>query len=56
MLGPVDKDEVLGTARIIKVFEMKGSKPFTVGGCTVDDGKLTKSALYRVIRRGKVCY
>ena len=54
MLGFVDEDEVLGEARIIKVFQMRGSKPFTIGGSAVEDGKFTRNALCRVLRRGKV--
>ena len=54
MLEKVDQDEVLGSAHVIKVFDMKGSKPFTVGGCMVDDGKMKRTALFRVIRRDKV--
>lgn len=54
MLGFVDEDEVLGVARIIKVFQMRGSKPFTIGGSVVEDGKVTRNTLCRVLRRGKV--
>jgi hypothetical protein len=54
MLGPVDVDEVLGQSRIIKVFQMKGSKPFTIGGSVVEEGKLTRSNACRILRNGKV--
>lgn len=56
MLGPVDEDEVLGVARIIKVYRMRGSKPFTIGGSSVEEGKLTRNAHCRVLRRGKVVH
>ena len=54
MLGLVEVDEVVGVGRIIQVFKMKSSKPFTIGGTKVEEGSLTLKGSYRVERKGKV--
>ena len=56
MLSPLDEEEILGVARVIKVFKMRGSKPCTIGGSVVEEGKMLRSASFRVLRDGKVSH
>lgn len=50
----VEEEEELGVANVIKVYHMNTAKPVTIGGSVVEDGKLVRSALFRVLRKNKV--
>ena len=50
----VSEDEILGVARVIQVYNMKGSKKATIGGSLVEEGQMVRNASFRVIRGGKV--
>ena len=54
MLKPIVKEEHLGTAKVLKVFKIKGVG--VVAGCQVEEGKITNDANVRVIRNGIVVY
>ncbi len=54
MLSPDIKEEVTGTAEVLQTYRI--SKVGTIAGCTVKEGKLTRTAKVRVIRDGIVVY
>ncbi len=54
MLKPIIKEELLGMAKVLKTFKIKGVG--TVAGCQVEEGKITRDAKVRVIRNGVVVY
>lgn len=54
MLKPIVKEEHLGTAKVLKVFKIKGVG--VVAGCQVEEGKITNDANLRVVRNGIVVY
>ncbi|MGN1210651.1 MAG: translation initiation factor IF-2 [Candidatus Cryptobacteroides sp.] len=54
MLEPEQKEEVTATAEVAETFKI--SKVGTIAGCTVKEGKLTRTAKVRVIRDGIVVY
>ncbi len=54
MLKPIVKEEYLGTAKVLKIFKIKGVG--TVAGCQVEQGKITRDAYIRLIRDGVVVY
>ncbi len=54
MLKPIIKEEYLGSAKVLKIFKIKGVG--TVAGCQVEQGKITADANVRVIRNGTVVY
>ncbi|WP_372773752.1 translation initiation factor IF-2 [Mangrovibacterium sp.] len=56
MLSPEIKEEITGTAEVMEAFNI--TKVGTVAGCIVRDGKIVRSATYkiRVIRDGIVIY
>ncbi len=54
MLKPIQKEEYLGSAKVLKTFKIKGVG--TVAGCIVEQGKITKDAQVRVVRNGVVVY
>ncbi len=54
MLKPIIKEEHLGTAKVLKIFKIKGVG--VVAGCQVEEGKITNDANVRVIRNGIVVY
>ena len=53
-LGSREEEEELGLAHVIKVFQMTGSKSATIGGSVVDEGKMVRSALFRILRKNQV--
>jgi translation initiation factor IF-2 len=54
MLAPEMKEEVLGTAEIREIFKI--SKVGSIAGSMVMDGKITRAAKIRVIRKGVVVH
>ncbi len=54
MLAPVFKEVVLGQAQVRQVFKV--TKVGTIAGSYITDGKITRSALVRLIRGGVVVY
>ncbi|MBI1883706.1 MAG: translation initiation factor IF-2 [Chlamydiae bacterium] len=52
MLEPIQKEVVLGHAIVRQVFEL--SKSGKVAGCGISDGKASRSAKVRVLRKGEV--
>lgn len=54
MLSPDIKEEILGTAEIMEVFNI--TKVGNIAGCIVRDGKFNRSSRVRVIRDGIVIY
>ncbi|MGM9748300.1 MAG: translation initiation factor IF-2, partial [Candidatus Cryptobacteroides sp.] len=54
MLEPEQKEEVTATAEVAETFKI--SKVGTIAGCTVKEGKLTRTAKVRIIRDGIVVY
>ena len=46
---------MLGVAHVTKVFHISGSRPVTIGGSIVEDGKVLRKATFRVKRDDKVC-
>ena len=54
MLKPKIKEEYLGSAKVLKIFKIKGVG--TVAGCKVVNGRINKDAKIRVLRGGKVVY
>lgn len=54
LLPRVTEEEVLGTARVIQVYKMTGSKKATIGGSLVEEGQMLRNATFKVIRGGEV--
>lgn len=54
LLPSVTEEEVLGTARVIQVYRMRGSKRATIGGSLVESGQVLRNATFRVLRGEKV--
>ncbi len=54
MLSPEIKEEVVGTAEILKIFKIV--KVGTIAGCMVKDGKLFRTSKIKLIRDGIVKY
>ncbi len=54
MLSPEIKEEILGTAEVIEVFNI--TKVGNIAGCMVRDGKISRNSRVRVIRDGIVIY
>ncbi len=54
MLAPEIKEEVLGTAEILTVFNI--TKVGTIAGCIVRDGKILRNSKVRLIRDGIVVF
>ncbi|MBR4213474.1 MAG: translation initiation factor IF-2, partial [Bacteroidales bacterium] len=54
MLAPEQKEEITATAEVRETFKI--SKVGTIAGCMVKEGKLTRSAMVRVIRDGIVIH
>ncbi len=54
MLKPIVKEEHLGTAKVLKIYKIKGVG--TVAGCQVEEGKVTIDSKVRVVRNGIVVY
>jgi translation initiation factor IF-2 len=52
MLEPVVEEKVIGKAEVRAVFSI--SKVGTIAGCMVQDGKVERNSLARVIRKGEV--
>ena len=49
--------EVLGKAKVKKVFDAKGEKnkkPFKIAGCTVETGEFNVEQKFRILRKGRV--
>ncbi len=53
-MGVFVEEEVVGVAKVIQVFHMTGNKSATIGGSVVEEGKMMRSASFRVTRKGKV--
>ena len=54
LLPSVTEEEVLGTARVIQVYKMTGTKKATIGGSMVEEGQMLRNATFKVIRGEKV--
>jgi translation initiation factor IF-2 len=54
LIKPKEQETVLGHAEVREIFKV--SKVGLVAGCMVTDGKLTRSAQYRVLRAGVVLH
>ncbi|HEX8994868.1 MAG TPA: translation initiation factor IF-2 [Ktedonobacterales bacterium] len=54
LLEPVYKEQVDGHAEVLQIF--KAGRQLVIGGCRVTDGKLTRSAQARVLRKGETIY
>ena len=54
LLSPVIKDTIIGHVEVREVFRI--SKIGNIAGCYVNDGKVTRSSLVRVIRDGTVVF
>ncbi len=54
MLSPEIKEEILGTAEVLEVFNI--TKVGNIAGCMVRDGKISRNSRVRVIRDGIVIY
>ncbi len=54
MLSPEMKEEIIGTAEIINIFNI--SKVGNVAGCVVKDGKIVRDSRIRIIRDGIVVH
>ena len=48
------EEEVVGEGVVLKVFHLRGVQSATVGGCRVKQGRLVRSAIFRLLRNGKV--
>ena len=53
-LGVLEEEEELGQAEVIQVYHMTGNKAATIAGSIVRHGKMVRSAIFRVTRKGKV--
>jgi len=54
MLSPEIREEILGTAEIVEVFNI--SKVGNIAGCIVKEGKISRDSKVRVIRDGIVAF
>ncbi|HZW48923.1 MAG TPA: translation initiation factor IF-2 [Bacillota bacterium] len=54
LLSPVIKDTIIGHVEVREIFRI--SKVGNIAGCYVNDGKVTRSSLVRVIRDGAVIF
>jgi translation initiation factor IF-2 len=54
MLEPEEVEETLGGAEILQTF--KASKVGTIAGCQVNEGKVTRNALTRLVRDGTIVW
>ena len=50
----LEEEEELGQAEVIQVYHMTGNKAATIAGSIVRHGKMVRSAIFRVTRKGKV--
>lgn len=52
--------KVAGEAQVLNIFEIKGNKAkgegIKIAGCKVIDGRLTKSAMLRLLRSGEIVF
>ena len=53
-LPAVWEEEELGEGVVLKVFQLRGGKAATVGGCRVKRGRFSRSASFRLLREGEV--
>ena len=44
----------MGEGVVLKVFQLRGGKAATVGGCRVKRGRFSRSASFRLLREGEV--
>ena len=54
MLEPTKEEKVMGTVQVRETFKL--SKVGTIAGCFVQNGKITRNSLLRVVRGGIVVY
>ncbi len=54
LLSPLEEEEVLGQARVTTVYRMRGSKPFTIGGSVVEEGRVLRNGMYKILRKDEV--
>jgi translation initiation factor IF-2 len=54
LLEPAEVEETLGGAEILQTF--KASKVGTIAGCQVNEGKVTRNALTRLVRDGTIVW
>ena len=48
------EEEEVGEGVVLKVFQLRGGKAATVGGCRVKRGRFCRSATFRLLREGEV--
>ena len=53
-LPAVWEEEEVGEGVVLKVFQLRGGKAATVGGCRVKRGRFSRSASFRLLREGEV--
>lgn len=53
-LPAVWEEEEVGEGVVLKVFQLRGGKAATVGGCRVKRGRFCRSATFRLFREGEV--
>ena len=56
LLPPVEEEESVGEAIVLKTFALTGSKKANVAGCRVKSGRLERKCVFRVLRDGEVVY
>jgi len=54
LLKPIQKEEFLGSAKVLQTFKIKGVG--TIAGCRVEQGKVVRDARVRVVRNGIIIY
>ena len=55
-LPPVEEEEGVGEAIVLKTFTLTGSRKANVVGCRVKSGRLERKCVFRVLRDGETVY
>ena len=55
-LPPVEEEEGVGEAIVLKTFTLTGSRKANVVGCRVKSGRLERKCVFRVLRNGETVY
>ena len=56
LLPPVEEEESVGEAVVLKTFTLTGRKKASVAGCRVKGGHLERNCIFRVVRDGETVY
>lgn len=56
LLPPVEEEEGVGEAIVLKTFTLSGRKKASVAGCRVKSGRLERKCVFRVLRDGEAVY